>query len=116
MELTYKSQHKVTLDLQNNTIMCDVGELCAFTKWMTNSPKSTVLGKCDDETFKDIPLNQLILEDTCKPTTTTTTRTTTTTELITTTTSPVYTTTTTLFYVPLPPGTRPPTEFFGKLA
>ena len=96
--------------------MCDVGDLCDFTQWMTDSPDSTVLGSCDDETFKDIPLNQLILEDTCKPTTTTTKTTTTTTELVTTTTSPVYTTTTTLFYVPLPPGTRQPTEFFGKMS
>ena len=73
-------------------------------------------GKCDDETFKDIPLNQLIIEDTCKPTTSTTTSTTTTTLPITTTTSFVYTTTTTLFYVPLAPATREPTEYYGILS
>ena len=36
---------QVKLDLRNNTIMCDVGDLCQFTKWMSESPESTVLGK-----------------------------------------------------------------------
>ena len=34
--------------------MCDVGDLCDFTQWVIDSPDSTVLGNCDDETFKDI--------------------------------------------------------------